>query len=78
MDTAGTIELEIPAVVTPDGQVNAAYHVDSDGNEQADIALLYEAYPIDKPVALVTVTATVDLDKVFAEREVDGEVEVED
>lgn len=77
MDTAGKIELNIPVVVTPDGEANSSYWIDADGNNHADEALLYEHFPIEQQVKLIRVKATVDLDKVFDGHEVQGKIELQ-
>jgi hypothetical protein len=76
MDTAGTIQIEIPAVVTPDGQVNASYWTDEDGNDITDVGIMYEHFPIDTPTKLVTVKAEIDLDELFRAAEVDSEIDL--
>lgn len=77
MNTAGKIELSIPVVVTPDGEVNSAYWVDEDGENQTDEALLYEHFPLEQPVKLIRVKAEIDLDKVFDGYEVEGKIEAD-
>lgn len=77
MDTAGKIQVEIPVVVTPDGQVNSSYWVDADGQDHTDDALLYEHFPIEQPVKMVRVKAEIDLDKVFEGHEVAGKVKAD-
>jgi len=77
MDTAGKIEVSIPVVVTPDGEVNSSYWIDEDGEDHTDDALLYEHFPIEQPVKLIRVKAEIDLDKVFDGYEVEGEIEAD-
>lgn len=77
VETAGTIEVEIPAVVSPDGRVSAALSMNKSGEEVTDVGVLYDAWYDEQstPLALVKVRATIDLDEVFKERFVEGSVE---
>jgi hypothetical protein len=77
VETAGTIEVEIPAVVSPDGRVSAALSMNKSGKEVTDVGVLYDAWYDEQstPLALVKVRATIDLDEVFKERFVEGSVE---
>lgn len=75
MDTAGQIELEIPAVVTPDGQVHAGYWTNEDGEPSTDISLLKSRFSVETATKIVTVKATIDLDEVFSGHLVEGSVD---
>jgi hypothetical protein len=79
-ETAGTIEIEIPAVVSPDGRVNAGLYMNEDGENVTDVGVLYDAWwqEEDTPLALVKVHARIDLDSVFADRVVEGEAKESD
>jgi len=77
MQTAGKVEVSIPVVVTPDGEVNSAYWIDEDGKNHTDEALLFEHFPIGQPVKLIRITATIDLDRVFDGHEIEGEIDLD-
>jgi hypothetical protein len=80
-ETAGTIEVEIPAVVSPNGEVSASYTITEDerGNlkDVTDVGILYDHWwkQEEVPLALVHIKAQIDLDAIFSERVVEGEVE---
>lgn len=81
MDTAGKIEVNIPAVVSPNGEVIASYtvHENDQGRleEITDVGILYDHWWKEEnvPLALVRIKAEIDLDEVFSQREVEGSVE---
>lgn len=75
IETAGLIEVEIPAVVTPQGEVNASYRIEKGGKDITDTGLLYDAFPLDQPAKLVLIKAQINLDQVFEGYVVEGEVE---
>ena len=81
MDTAGKIEVNVPAVVSPSGEVSAACIVSKNDQGQledvTDVGVLYDHWygQEDIPLALVRIKAEIDLDEVFAAREVEGTVE---
>lgn len=82
METAGTISVKIPAVVSPDGRINASLYVTKNEQgeleNQTDVGLLYDHWwdEPDTKLCLIHIKAEIDLDKVFGGREVESKVDV--
>lgn len=81
-EPGGTTEIEIPVLIGPDGFAHGWVTQKPDGEHSEDIGLLYDSF-IDReypPQAakLITVRAEVDLESLFADTVIEGEVETDE
>jgi len=72
------LELEIPVILAPDGRVQGWIGINKEGEHTEDVGLLYDSFEMGVPTRLITVKATVDMDALFAQSNIEGEVTPED